>query len=88
MKISLSLQQNGHGTEQKDSLGFIPKGVVPSAASLAVEQQQFCTWASYPRTASLGLWTSRVWCGVKILDVRTYLVGGTFEMLHTGVVSG
>lgn len=47
-----------------------------SAASLAVEQRQFCTSASYPCTAAVVLQTSRVWCGVEILDVRTYLVGG------------
>lgn len=55
MKRSLSLKQNGDGTKQDDGSDFVPQEVMPSAASLAVEQQQFCTSASYLHTASLVL---------------------------------
>lgn len=55
MKISLSLERNGDGTKWNDGEDFVPKGVLPSAASLAVEQQQFCISAFYPRTVSLVL---------------------------------
>lgn len=46
MKISLPLKQEGDETDPNNSLGCVPTGAVPLAASVAGEQQQLCTFTS------------------------------------------
>lgn len=55
MKISLSSERNGDGTKWNDGEEFEGRTPFGTAASLAVEQQQFCISAFYPRPVSLVL---------------------------------
>lgn len=50
MKVSLSLKKNGDGTKE-----MAVWTLMPSAASLAVEQQKLCTGVPYPCTAALDI---------------------------------